>query len=93
MSDHDLLLIIAVFNVVIALLLLVAIQIFAFTESSILVNVLLRLGDQKIAALPVHDCIIVAESADAVGSQQMLDSYKPYTGLPGRIAVEHAPEG
>lgn len=67
-------------------------QTFAFTESSILVEVLLRLGEQGVTALPVHDCILVADSAEAVASQLMLAAFRFQTGQPGRIAIERAPQ-
>ena len=66
-------------------------QTFAFKESSILIDVLLRLGEQDITALPVHDCIVVSECAETIASQVMLDSFKRHTGQQGRIAIERAP--
>ena len=67
-------------------------QIFVFTESSILIDVLLKLGDQEITTLPVHDCILVAESAETIASQVMLDAFTLHTGQSGRGAVERASE-
>ena len=66
-------------------------QAFAFTESEILVDVLLRLIEKDVTALPVHDCIVVAESDLADAERVMLDSFKFHTRQPGCVAIERAP--
>ena len=45
---------------------------FMFLESEILIDVLLELNSKGIAALPIHDCILVKESAQKTAKEAML---------------------
>jgi hypothetical protein len=60
----------------------------AFTESEILVDALLSLVDVDVVALPLHDCILVAESDEAAATAAMLDAFKFHTNQDGRVSVE-----
>jgi hypothetical protein len=46
-----------------------------FTESEVLIDALLRLLDKGVVALPVHDCLVVAESQVDVARQAMVDAF------------------
>jgi hypothetical protein len=61
-------------------------------ESTILVDTLLALVKRGITALPVHDCIVVPESAADAANKEMAAAFTFHTRLPARIAVERAPE-
>lgn len=61
-----------------------------FVESSILIDAMLRLLTNGITALPVHDCVVVPESAHEAAKGIMLEVFERHTGLPGRISVERA---
>jgi hypothetical protein len=65
-------------------------QVFAFTESEVLVDVLLKLADRGVVALPVHDCIVVAESDVDIAQRAMLETFTYHTHQPGRVAIERA---
>jgi hypothetical protein len=60
----------------------------AFTESEILVDALLGLVDVDVIALPLHDCILVAESDEAAATAAMLAAFKFHTNQDGRVSVE-----
>ena len=64
-----------------------------FTESEILVDALLRLLDKGIVALPVHDCLVVAESHIDAAREAMVEAFAHncHGRLP-QIAVERATE-
>jgi len=64
----------------------------AFTESEILVDALLRLVEEGVTALPLHDCVLVAESDEAAATAAMLDSFQFHARQPGCVAIEHAPK-
>ncbi|WP_141245911.1 hypothetical protein [Mesorhizobium sp. WSM3862] len=53
----------------------------ANTESNILVAVLLRLIGQGVVALPIHDCVLVAESAKAAAMAAMREESKRLVGV------------
>jgi hypothetical protein len=59
-----------------------------FTESQILVEVLLRLIERGLTALPVHDAIVVAESAQEEAERVMREAFEFHTGLDARISIE-----
>lgn len=59
-------------------------------ESSILVDILKRLIVQGITPLPVHDCVVVPESAVDSAHAIMAQAFEQATGLPARISVERA---
>jgi hypothetical protein len=62
----------------------------AFTESEILVDALLRLIEQDVTALPLHDCVLVAESDEIAATGALLDSFKFHTNQTARITIERA---
>jgi hypothetical protein len=64
----------------------------AFTESQILVSALLRLVDEGVTALPLHDCVLVAESDEAGATAAMLDSFQFHARQSGCVAIERAPK-
>jgi hypothetical protein len=51
-----------------------------FMESEILVSVLLKLGERKIVALPMHDGIMVAQSDAPAAIRAMRDISQKFTG-------------
>lgn len=51
-----------------------------FHESQILVRLLLKLKRRNITALPIHDCVIVAQSKAEEVRRVMKDVFKEYTG-------------
>lgn len=59
-----------------------------FMDSQIMVQVLLRLIDQGITALPIHDAILVAEDKMEQGKKAMLDCFEEATGFPGVVTVK-----
>ena len=62
---------------------------FHFTESEVLVDILLRLKRQYgIPALPVHDCIVVPESAVRVAVPVMLEAFEVNTGGVAEVVRE-----
>lgn len=67
-------------------------QSLAFTESSILLDVLFRLKEAEVVALPVHDCIVVAESNGKIAEQTMLHVFKLHCHQDARVTIERAKE-
>jgi hypothetical protein len=63
-----------------------------FTESEILVDILLRLIAKGVTALPVHDCLVVAESDLDTAHRVMAEVFTFHTGLAARISIERATE-
>lgn len=61
---------------------------FMFLESEILIDVLLELNSKGIVALPIHDCILVKESAQKVAKEVMLRVFKQHTNLDATVALE-----
>jgi hypothetical protein len=61
---------------------------FMFLESEILIDVLLELNNKGIVALPIHDCILVKESAQKTAKEVMLKVFKQHTNLDATVAVE-----
>lgn len=59
-----------------------------FTESEILVDVLLRLKDQDILALPIHDAIIVTHSSVPNAETAMEEVFEEHTGVEGMVREE-----
>ncbi|BDT78938.1 hypothetical protein [Polynucleobacter yangtzensis] len=60
---------------------------FMFIESEILIDVLLELNSKGIVALPIHDCILVKESAQNTAKEVMLKVFKQHTNLDATVAV------
>lgn len=61
---------------------------FMFLESEILIDVLLELNNKGIVALPIHDCILVKESAQKTAKEVMLRVFKQHTNLDATVAEE-----
>lgn len=61
---------------------------FMFLESEILIDVLLELNNRGIVALPIHDCILVKESAQQTAKEVMHRVFKQHTNLDATVAVE-----
>lgn len=61
---------------------------FMFMESEILIDVLLELNSRGIAALPIHDCILVKESTQKTAKEVMLRVFKQHTNLDATVAIE-----
>lgn len=61
---------------------------FMFLESEILIDVLLELNNKGIAALPIHDCILVKESAQKIAKEAMLRVFKQHTKLDATVSIE-----
>ena len=59
-----------------------------FQESQILVDILLQLMEKDIVALPVHDAVIVAQSASEEAHQVMVEAFERHTGLEGKVDME-----
>ncbi len=67
-------------------------QSLTFTESTILLDVLFTLKDAEVVALPVHDCIVVADAHAQLAEQAMLDAFKTHCHQDARVAIERAKE-
>lgn len=63
-----------------------------FVESQVLVRSLLRLIDQQLIALPVHDCLVVSLSSAEAIKRIMLDSFEEIIGTAGVVTRESVPE-
>jgi hypothetical protein len=61
-----------------------------FIESGILICVLLKLIKKNIVALPIHDAVIVPESAKDTVAQVMKETFSEHTGIQGQVHVEEA---
>ena len=59
-----------------------------FLESEILVQVLLRLIDHGVTALPIHDAVLVAEAHEQQAARVMHACFEEATGFPGVVKVE-----
>ena len=59
-----------------------------YLESCIMVDVLLTLKEWGIVALPVHDAVVVPESAATVATEVMLDIFRNHTGITGKVERE-----
>ncbi|AAN29210.1 hypothetical protein C064_00988 [Brucella suis 63/252] len=60
-----------------------------FTESQIMVDVLLRLMKMEIVALPVHDAVLIAESKADQTKAVMLEAFRDHVGFPGSVTFEN----
>lgn len=56
-----------------------------FTESQIMIDILLRLRDMDIVALPIHDAILIAEQNEDEAREVMLNAFKAKTGMDGSV--------
>jgi hypothetical protein len=59
-----------------------------FTESEILIDAPLQLLDKGVVALPVHDCLVVAESQMDVARAAMTSAFTSHTRRLPQIAEE-----
>ena len=59
-----------------------------FTESQVLVEVLLTLKAQGVIALPIHDAVMVPSSKVSVTKDIMLSVFQSHTGVEGIVTVE-----
>lgn len=62
-----------------------------YQESEILVRVLLTLIDREVAALPIHDCILVPRSAAPLTKEVMEQTFLEVVGVPGVVEIEGLP--
>jgi hypothetical protein len=60
-----------------------------YDESQILIEVVMRLLDQGVIALPVHDAVIVARHHQELAKSIMLAVFKEKTGIEGIVNLEH----
>lgn len=60
-----------------------------FKESQIMVDILLRLIDEGIVALPIHDALIVSEDDIHQAKRTMLEAFHGHTGVRGLVEVEY----
>ncbi len=58
---------------------------FFFTESEILIDVLLTLRGHDVVALPVHDSIIVPDNRIDIATQVMRDVFENHTAAPAAV--------
>ncbi|WP_025898207.1 hypothetical protein [Sneathiella glossodoripedis] len=56
-------------------------------ESDILVKVLLKLREEGIVSLPIHDAVLVPRSTVDITSRIMLEEFKGLTGIQGSVSV------
>jgi len=63
---------------------------FMHAESEIIIRVLLRLKASGIRALPIHDCVLIANSAEAVEIARVImeQAFEEVIGMPGKVEVE-----
>ncbi len=61
-----------------------------FRESQIMVEVLLKLIDQGITALPIHDGLLVARKHEETAKAVMLSIFREATGMDGVVSVDYA---
>lgn len=59
-----------------------------FTESQILVDVLLKLKDREIVALPIHDAVMVPKSKASTAHEVMLSAFEAIAGTLGIVTLE-----
>ena len=57
-------------------------------ESEVLINALLRLKSKGVVALPIHDCVVVAESDQEAAKEEMLKAFKEVSGQFGVASVK-----
>lgn len=60
-----------------------------FQESSILIALLLRLKEQGITALPIHDAVVVSEDDQEETERIMLDVFKQHTDIDGQVSIDY----
>ena len=58
-----------------------------FIESQIIIDVVLRMREEGVTALPVHDAILVPSSKVDVARDVMLSCFLHHTGVQGMVAI------
>jgi hypothetical protein len=59
-----------------------------FIESQVMVKVLLRLREQSIVALPIHDGLVVSSEAEAKAKTVMMATFRDEVGVDCPVSVE-----
>ena len=59
-----------------------------FRESQILVDILLKLQEMDIVALPIHDAVVVAQSDADKAHTVMVETFERHTGIAGKVDRE-----
>jgi hypothetical protein len=59
-----------------------------FIESQVMVKVLLRLREQSIVALPIHDGLVIPSEAETKAKAVMIDTFKDEVGVDCPVTVE-----
>jgi hypothetical protein len=59
-----------------------------FIESQVMVRVLLRLREESIVALPIHDGLVVPSGAEAKAKMVMEDTFRDEVGIACPVSVE-----
>ncbi len=59
-----------------------------FTESEVLIDALLELESREIAALPIHDAVIVPEDLHEEAAEVLAEVFRRHTGQLGEVSVE-----
>ena len=59
-----------------------------YRESELMVEILLRLMDMGITALPVHDGLLVAEEYKETARDTMLTCFRETTGFEGVVTID-----
>jgi hypothetical protein len=62
-----------------------------FTESEIIVDVLLSARRERIVALPIHDAVVVAHGHRDTMARIMVQAFKDHVGILGEVATELVP--
>jgi hypothetical protein len=59
-----------------------------FMESELLIDALLELESREIAALPIHDAVIVPEDLQQEATEVLAEVFRQHTGRLGKVSVE-----
>jgi hypothetical protein len=59
-----------------------------FRESQILVDILLKLQEMDVVALPIHDAVVVAQSDADKAHTVMVETFERHTGVAGKVDRE-----
>ena len=59
-----------------------------YLESEIMLEVLTRLVDMKVTALPIHDAVLVAEKHEGLAKEVMVNSFQELTGVRAKVTSE-----
>lgn len=57
-------------------------------ESEVLIDALLELKSREIAALPIHDAVIIPEDLQQEATEVMAEAFRQHTGQRGEVSVE-----